>query len=222
MPPPPVPNLQTHSSVISSANWPRRSSSSKLTSGRRPSYDNLNSSPVVVPKFVSDPNTPIKPGYQEAHKIYDEMRQFFAKKAMTVHGGKVVIIKVTMMALKEGNRHPSVVSVRETNFLSHLVTSPPFNRTYWRRFPIYLSILLFSNSSSSLIIPFFLSLWNGLRTLSWHLKTFNCVLRIGLNSCLQVLVLRMLARLHPNFLYQKEKWRYCSSNLTKCWICTWS
>lgn len=113
---------------------------------------------MVVPKIVSDPNTPIEPGYQEAHKIYNEMRQFFAKKAMMVHGGEVVIIKVMMMALKEGNRHPSVVSVHETNFLSHLVTSPPFHRTYWRRFPIYLSILVFSNSSLSLIIPFFLSL----------------------------------------------------------------
>jgi len=70
--------------------------------------------PMIVPKFVSDPSVPVKPGYQEAHKIYDEMRQFFAQKAMSVHQGEVVVIKTTMMSLKPGNKNPSVVSVRET------------------------------------------------------------------------------------------------------------
>ena len=58
---------------------------------------------------------PVHPGYQEAHGIYDEMRQFFAQKAKSVHNGEVVIIKVTMMSMKPGNKNPSVVSVRETN-----------------------------------------------------------------------------------------------------------
>jgi murein L,D-transpeptidase YcbB/YkuD len=61
---------------------------------------------------------PVQPGYQEAHEIYNEMRQFFAQKAMSVHNGEVVVIKVTMMSLKPGNKNPSVVSVRETNVLS--------------------------------------------------------------------------------------------------------
>ena len=63
---------------------------------------------------------PVQPGYQEAHKIYDEMRQFFAQRAMSAHGGEVVIIKVTMMSLKPGNRNPLVVSVHETN-ISQLI-----------------------------------------------------------------------------------------------------
>ena len=57
---------------------------------------------------------PVKPGYQEAHKIYDERRQFFTQKAMSMHQSKVVVIKTTMMSLKPGNKNPSVVSVCET------------------------------------------------------------------------------------------------------------
>jgi hypothetical protein len=70
----------------------------------------------VVPKFISaSSGVPVNPvGYQAAHDIYDEMRQFFARKAMSTHNGEVVIIKVTMMALKPGHKNPSVVSVRET------------------------------------------------------------------------------------------------------------
>jgi hypothetical protein len=53
---------------------------------------------------------PVQTGYQEAHGIYDEMRQFFAQKAMS--NGEVVVIKVTMMLLKPGSKNPSVVLVR--------------------------------------------------------------------------------------------------------------
>ena len=70
---------------------------------------------MIIPKFVSDPSIPLQPGYQEAHKVYHKMRHFFAQKAMSVHNGEVVIIKVTMMSLKLCNRNPSVVSVHETN-----------------------------------------------------------------------------------------------------------
>jgi hypothetical protein len=51
-------------------------------------------------------------GYQKAHLLYDEMRQFFARKAMVEHQSEVVIIKVTMMSMKPGYRNPQVVSVR--------------------------------------------------------------------------------------------------------------
>ena len=68
---------------------------------------------MVVLKFVSDPSMTVQPSYQEAHKIYDEMWQFFAQKAMLMHNGKVVAIKVTMMLLKPGNRNPSIVLVHE-------------------------------------------------------------------------------------------------------------
>jgi hypothetical protein len=57
---------------------------------------------------------PSQPGYREAYTRYDEMQRFFAQKAFTVHNGKVVVIKITMMSLKPGNKNPSIISVRET------------------------------------------------------------------------------------------------------------
>ena len=122
MAPPPAPNPprhhDTHKSIISRDTWPK-ASGSKRTSTRTSFHgQSVSIRPIIVPKFVSDPSPPVQPGYQEAHKIYDEMRQFFAQKAMAVHNGEVVVIKVTMMSLKPGNRNPSVVSVRETNVLS--------------------------------------------------------------------------------------------------------
>jgi hypothetical protein len=50
-------------------------------------------------------------GYQEAHKLYDEMCQFFAQKASSMHENEVVVIKVTMMLLKLGYKNPQIVSV---------------------------------------------------------------------------------------------------------------
>jgi len=97
--------------------WPKRGSGSKQTSGH-PNFDyrghhSVTTRPIVVPKFISSP-IPLQPGYQEAHTRYDEMRRFFAQKAFTVHSGEVVVIKVTMMSLKPGNKNPSIISVRET------------------------------------------------------------------------------------------------------------
>ena len=66
-------------------------------------------------KFVSDPSIPLLPSYQNAHKIYNEMEQFVAQKAISVHNGEVAVIKVTMMSLKPANKNPSVVSVCEIN-----------------------------------------------------------------------------------------------------------
>ena len=122
MPPPmATSSLRTQRSIISRDAWPKRNSGSKQTSGHPSFYgQGVSIRPIVVPKFVSEPNMPVQPGYQEAHKIYDEMRQFFAQRAMSAHGGEVVVIKVTMMSLKPGNRNPSVVSVRETN-ISQLI-----------------------------------------------------------------------------------------------------
>jgi murein L,D-transpeptidase YcbB/YkuD len=75
----------------------------------------MSAHPIVVPKFISELDSEsVLPGYQEAHRMYDEMRQFFAKKAMSVHSGEVVVIKVTMMSLKPGYKSPSVVSVRDS------------------------------------------------------------------------------------------------------------
>jgi hypothetical protein len=66
--------------------------------------------PIVVPKFVSNPET-LNYGYQEAHNRYDKMRKHFAQKAMSAHQGEVVVIKVMMMCLKPGCKNPQVVSV---------------------------------------------------------------------------------------------------------------
>jgi hypothetical protein len=57
------------------------------------------------------PELPSQMGYQGAHKLYDEMRQFFAQKASTTHNNEVVMIKVTMMMLKPNCKVPSIVSV---------------------------------------------------------------------------------------------------------------
>ena len=83
--------------------------------------------PIIVPKIVSELSMPVQPGYQEAYKMYDEMQQFFAQKAMSVHGGEVIVIKVTMMSLKPGNKNPSVVSVCETDVHQPLCISDNLN-----------------------------------------------------------------------------------------------
>lgn len=118
MQPPPAPNsVPLHKPTKKP--WPKRGTASSGASGSSKQISNvyLNQSgsvsirPIVVPKFVSNPTLPVKPGYQEAHKLYDEMRQFFAQKAMSVHAGEVVVIKVSMMSWKPGNKNPSIVSV---------------------------------------------------------------------------------------------------------------
>lgn len=119
MHPPPLPNTNPLLRTTGKKPWPKRgtasTSSKQAKSSSSTVYHNQSGSvsirPIVVPKFVSDPTLPVQPGYQEAHRMYDEMRQFFAMKAMSVHGGEVVVIKVTMMSWKPGNRNPSIVSV---------------------------------------------------------------------------------------------------------------
>ena len=119
MQPPPVPTAVGLHKGTGRKEWPKRGTgSSKQISTARHNQSGSSSShglvtirPIVVPKFVSDLTIPVQPGYQEAHRLYDELRQFFAQKAMSVHGGEVVVIKVTMMLLKPGNKNPSIVSV---------------------------------------------------------------------------------------------------------------
>jgi hypothetical protein len=119
MPPPPFPGSlrqrDTSKSIINKETWPKRGSSSRGASSH---VRGVVTRPFVVPRFVSELQMPVKTasGYQSAHGIYDEMRQFFAQRAMS--NGEVVVIKITMMSLKPGNRNPSVVSVRGTS-LSH-------------------------------------------------------------------------------------------------------
>lgn len=82
--------------------------------------------PIVVLKFVS--NREIQPdyGYQEAHKMYDEMCQSFARMALSTHQNEVVVIKVTMMSLKPGYKNPQMVSVwNKSNLLALSWSSNP-------------------------------------------------------------------------------------------------
>lgn len=77
--------------------------------------------PIVLPKFMSDPESFENFGYQTAHLYYDEMRKFFARKASAEHQNEVVIIKFAMMTLKPGNRTPQIVSVSDSPELSIIV-----------------------------------------------------------------------------------------------------
>ena len=110
---------------ISKEMWPKCGSSSKQMSGR-PNFDYRlggHTHPIVVPKFISSPSMPSQPSYQEAHTRYDEMRRFFAQKAFTVYNGEVVVIKVTMMLLKPGNKNPSIISVCETQVTNYKMSN---------------------------------------------------------------------------------------------------
>lgn len=118
MQPPPAPTSSTalHKNGGRLA-WPNRgiasSRKTRTVSHNQSASSSVSIRPIVVPKFVSDPTLPVQPGYQEAHKLYDDMRQFFAQKAMSVHAGEVVVVKVTMMLWKPGHKNPSIVSVHK-------------------------------------------------------------------------------------------------------------
>jgi hypothetical protein len=92
--------------------WPTRplGSSSKPTNTNHGSRDRQV---VTVPDFVSRPQDflPSKYGYQEVHGIYDQMRNFFAKRATSTHQNEVATIKVTLMSMKPNNRNPQMVMV---------------------------------------------------------------------------------------------------------------
>jgi len=42
----------------------------------------------------------LKPGYQEAHQMYNEMRNFFAHQAYATSNVELVNLKATMMWMK--------------------------------------------------------------------------------------------------------------------------
>ena len=72
---------------------------------------------MLVPNFVSSPQDYLtslaasKYGYQEVHKIYDEMRAFFAKRAISTYQNEVATIKFTLMTMKPNCRNPQMVMV---------------------------------------------------------------------------------------------------------------
>ena len=90
---PPAPSslmqLDTQRPIISRNSWLKYGCSNCYGQG-------VSIHPIVVPKIVAEPSMPVQPGYQEVHKIYDEMGQFFTQKAMSVHGSEIVVVKVTI------------------------------------------------------------------------------------------------------------------------------
>ena len=106
-----------HSAAISQSThqslpWPKHTQAGGSQSGNQ--NQNLfrgGFRPIVLPKIVSNREIQADYGYQEAHKIYDDMRQFFARKASSTHGNEVVVLKVTMMSLKPGYKNPQIVLV---------------------------------------------------------------------------------------------------------------
>src|SRR5271168_5326906 len=113
--PPPPPYSNTLLKTTGKKPWPKHGTGSGSSKQTQRASGNQSGSIairlIVVPKFVSDLTLPVQPSYQEAHRMYDKMRQFFALKAMSVHGGEVIVIKVTMMSCKPDNRNPSIVSI---------------------------------------------------------------------------------------------------------------
>ena len=96
--------------------WPARpsgSSASKPTNRSKP--EGRQTMVVQVPNFVSKPQDylPSKYGYQKVHAIYDEMRDFFAKRATSTYQNEVATIKVTLMMMKPNCRNPQMVMVRK-------------------------------------------------------------------------------------------------------------
>jgi hypothetical protein len=119
MPPPPAPSTSSkflkQKSIINRDTWPKHTSGLEISTHPGAYGQTMLAHPIVVPKFIAELDSrSVLPGYQEAHQVYDEMQQFFAKKAMLVHSGEVVVIKVTMMSLKPGYRLPSVVYVHDS------------------------------------------------------------------------------------------------------------
>jgi hypothetical protein len=97
--------------VTGNALWPARPSGSAL----KPTNHSNDRQTIVVPDFVSKPQDYLlsKYGYQEVHAIYDDMRDFFAKRATSTYQNEVATIKVTLMMMKPNCRNPQMVMVRK-------------------------------------------------------------------------------------------------------------
>jgi hypothetical protein len=144
--------------IINKETWPKRGSGSR---GASSYVRGVVTHPFVVPKFVSELQIPVKTGsgYQDAHGIYDEMQQFFAQRAMS--NGEVVVIKVTMMSLKPGNRNPSVVSVRVTH-LSHPLYLSCYSQNISEtifNIPVHIGVQELKNIAYLTLLPPFL-IWS--------------------------------------------------------------
>jgi hypothetical protein len=106
LPPPAIPG----SSAAARQPWPKRS----LTGPRVfcPG-DNLVKAPDI-PEFLK--NLPANPGHPDAHSSYDKMRDWFARRAFAPHV-ELILVKVSMMYMKIGNKKPVTVGVCDQLFM---------------------------------------------------------------------------------------------------------
>jgi len=105
-----VTSTQTPVGVTGKLPWPTR----PRASGSSSKSTNTIHGMAVVPDFVANPQAFLssKYGYQEVHAKYDQMRNFFAKMAMSTSQIEVATIKVTLMSMKPNNRNLQMVMVR--------------------------------------------------------------------------------------------------------------
>lgn len=105
-----------------SAPKPRLAATTRISTHHPvPSAHVLNLPPISNP-FATLPipqlkPSPVNPGYNEAHKYYDEMRQYYASKAYTSAAtAELVVVKVRMVTLEPGRKKPTLVSVSSAFF----------------------------------------------------------------------------------------------------------
>jgi hypothetical protein len=103
-------NTLTPVGRVTVTGWPTRPSGSAL---KPTNHNSKGRQTLVVPNFVSRPedHIPSKYGYQEVHGIYDEMRDFFVKRATFIYQNEVATIKFTLMMMKPNCRNPQMVMV---------------------------------------------------------------------------------------------------------------
>jgi len=95
----------------------REPPSAAVISARHPASNHVLSLPAVANPFASLPipqlkPLPVNPGYHEAHRYYDEMRQYYASKAYTSAAtAELIVVKVRMVTLEPGKKNPTLVSV---------------------------------------------------------------------------------------------------------------
>jgi len=86
--------------------------------GRQYKFNSINVvAPLNTHSMLPFPNTKnpplLNPGYQDAHRLYDDMRKHFANRAYsTVANAEVVVIKLWMMTRVPNRKHPIPISVR--------------------------------------------------------------------------------------------------------------
>jgi hypothetical protein len=92
-------------------------------SARHPaSSTQVLSLPAMPNAFASLPipqlkPSPLNPGYHEAHRYYDEMRQYYASKAYTSAAtAELVVVKVRLVTLEPGKKNPTIVSASSLLF----------------------------------------------------------------------------------------------------------